>query len=374
MSGVVLVAGGGISLFFYVNANKRASSVPSLPRPTAPPELVQPRRVGDYELAVSNYEATINDPTKSNEEKAIATYGAAGAKFHVTGDIHDRLEDIRNLKKIVVDSTISLQTRVAALNILAASYYDSGRDPVVSAEVYKDAPFSTYLAPGQPELSARHLYEWSYSLAPTSLAAIRIAEWYSAQYINHPGQSEDMTKAYAVLAEEYMNKADSASLKETQNDPAYLDSALNVNYRYWKANITGRLATQVGEPYLSQYRDVYDEYIAFAQKSPNVLAKEYLFYARLFYSSELVAHKDSKAAKAQLDLLATELSTLLNPNATGFVRFLRNNQKNQPTGFNWTVTKNSFAISPNFQHAVEKIIATTPTSLTATTTVSGTNN
>ena len=372
---VVLCVLGSATLF-YLNANQLSlwtpsiTSIPLGSSPTqtvqVPAEFVEPRRTGDYELAVSTYESTINDPTKSSEEKAIATYGAAGAKFHVTGDINDRLADVQSLKKIVVDPTISLATRIASLNILAAAYADSGRDPVVFEEMYKDEPFRSYLAPGEPELSSRQLYEWSYSLKPTSLAAVRIAKWYSEQYVFNENQTEDTTKAYVALTEDYMNKATALIATEAEKDPTFYESSQYVNYLYWKAVITGRLSLQKGEPYTSQYHDTYDQYIKFAQESLNPLAKEYLFYARYNFSLRLFRANDFEATKIQLDLLAKELDALPHPDVTGFVRFLRNIYTYQRKGLNWTITEKLFTVSPNFKTTVERIIATIPPSAAGT--------
>ncbi len=329
-----------------------------------PMKLVDARKVGDFQTTVAELDSITGDTSKSEEEKAIATYVAAGARFHLSGDVDDRLTDIQEIKKVVLNENISLQSRVNALNVLAASYGDSGRDPVVFAELYKDEPFRQYFVEKDPELSARKLYEWSYSMKPTAVAAARISKWYAEQYVFNPKQTAQQTAEYAALAVDWLNKADAASLAETRYDPTYAGGSRYIEYRHWKAVNIGRISRQIPEPYGSMWRTAYNDYIDLLKSSDVALAKENIFYARFTYALRLMVDKDTAGAKVQFDELANMLNALSNPDTVAYVRFLRNTYENQPDGSNWVQIRQAYGISPAFKTAVEKIIATTPAKTT----------
>ena len=359
--GLLLLIGAFAGAFFLVQffVSGNVSNSEQSSRAEWLTTTIEKQRSGDFAGALAEAEAVQNDPGSSAEEKALATYNTLGAQYRLTGDTDARLVDIQNMKKVILDETISVSTRVNMLEVLSKQYYISGRDSAVFAEIYKDAPFSTYLAPGDPDLSARRLAEWSYGMMPTSNAAITIARWYTEQRLLNPTQATSTTKVYAAAAEDYLAKADAASLAEAKADASYSNSRRYLFYRYWRTMIIGRLATQKGEPYQSQYRAAYEEFITFAQTQKNIIAEEYLLNARLFFAQRLVRNKDEASAKIQLDQLAKEMIAADNPDVNTFFLLLRNEYKNQPTGLTWTSVKNMSAVSPDFKAAVEKIVGPT---------------
>lgn len=364
--GLILVVAAVVYFFVATNFGTPSQDIPT--------KLIEARRTGDYATTLQELMAIRNDPSKSVEEKAIAAYTATGARFYLSGNFNDRLQDIRDLKQIILDSAVTLQTRVGALNTLAGAFTDSGTDPLAFDELFRDAPFNQFLATDDPELSTRRLYEWSYSMLPTARAAIHIAVWYSEQYVINPLQSASTTKSYAAVAEDFLKKADALSVQEAQRDSRYLDSFTYIDYRIWRAIVIGRLSPQIGEPYTSQYPRVYDEFISFAKGSKNVNAQSNLFYARYIYAARLALDGDTKAARSQLDALADELVALENPDLNSFVRMLRNERIKRPKGINWAAAQRAFNISPSFKSAVERLIATTPASTTDAPTIPTNDN
>ena len=326
--------------------------------PSVPTDLVQAVRDGNFKAATSYNIAIQNDPRKSVEEKALATYSALGVQYRLTGDSNTRLIDIQNMKDVILDERVSRRTRVNTLNVLANEYLTSDEDPAVFAEMYKDAPFKEYLVPGDPDRSALQLAEWSYSMMPTSDAAIGIALWYTKQNVLNPKQPASEMKANVDRGVEYLNKADAASVQEAQQDMTYPNSTRYLSYRYWRIIVVKRLASQKGEPYQSQYQSAYKEFITYAKGVPNILANEYIAYARLYYASQLAGNGDTAGAKNQLDALAQEMSVAVSSDQK-FARFLRDEHTNRPNGEQWSIVKKMYAISASFKAAVEKIIVPT---------------
>ncbi len=322
-----------------------------------PTKLIEAQRVGDYVTVLAELDAIRNDPTKTTEEKAIATFSADGARFHLTGNIDDRLQDIRDIKAAITDPTVPEKTKAYALNVLAASFNDMGRDAAVFTEVFKDAPFNAYLTPGDPELSFRRLFEWSYEMFPTYWSAIRISKWYAEQYVYNPNQPIETTKAYAERAVEFLNKADALIASESRRDPEFLSSARYIEYRHWRAVNVGRLSRQIGEPYTSQYRQGFEDYLALAEASPSAYARGSKLFGRYLYAARMFLDNDTVAVKTQLDLLAADMNAIENPDVVAFALFLRNT-RSQPTGLNWTFIKNVSELSPAFKAAVDRFTVT----------------
>ena len=323
-------------------------------------ELVAPQvreavHTGNFGEAISGNEAIQNNPSATAEQKAFSTYNALGAEYRLTGDVSARISDIQEMKKIITDTSVSNRTRVNTLNVLVSQYSISGKDPRVFEEIYKGEPFSKYLVPGDPELSARKLAEWSYEMLPTSSAAISIARWYSEQKILNPGLSATIHASYVASAEDYLKKAETAATVEARNVPSFTETTRYLVYRYWHAIVTGRLADQKGEPYRSEYRSVYDKFILFTQSQQNVLAQEYLLYARLFYAQRLSQNNDIVAATKQLDLLAEQLTIVADSESNVFVRFLKI-EAAQPNGANWRLVEAMSKLSSNFETAVQAVI------------------
>lgn len=366
---VLCLIAGAVYLFFIgsdtgPDEGTRPKKNLGLVQPTT---LAEYRRQGNFEAALQELEKIQSKPLKDADEQALAVLGSINVKFNLTADIQDMLADIENLKTVVRDPVVDLRVRVEALNALSASICRSGRDPVVFEEVYKDAPFNSYLAPGDPDLSARYMAEWSYSQLPTSFAAIRIARWYSDQIFQNVSLSTETKMQYTDETKKYLRNAEELTQSELSWAPDRAKSVPYMAYKMWHAVIIGRLAGAGGEPYKSQYKREFEELLSFLKAQKNVGAADYVYLSRGFYARFLLqVDGDPDAAKEQLDLLASELNSLKNPDVSAYVRFVRQAYKDRHVlagqldnlqGYIWPNLEKMMAVSPDYKNAVEKIIA-----------------
>lgn len=347
---VAIVSYGLLQLFLVYHPSKIGES----PEQKA---LSEAMRSDDFATAASLNQSIQNDPNKTAEEKALALYATLGAQYRLAGDTGTRLQEVWDMKIAIMDPAVSLRTRVNILNVLSNQYSVSGNDAAVFAEVYKGTPFNQYLVPGDQYSSALNLAEWSYSMMPTNFAAMRIARLYTEKIFFNPDQTAKTTKENASIAADYVEKADALSLQDEKENPTYLDGSAYLVFRFWRTVVIGRLANQIGEPYVSQYHQTYDDFISFAKARKDVFSEEYLSYARLYFAAQLVRDSDTAGAKAQLDLLASEIEAIPDKDVSVFLQFLRNEYRDRPTGATWkNLVENQYKVSSSFKAAVEKII------------------
>lgn len=322
------------------------------------PELVSAMRNGGFEEALSYRDKALQDATVSEAEKAKILFATYGADFHVTGDFSAWVRDARNMKQVFLEEDTSLWTRVNALNNLATVYYSSGREQAVFDEVFNSEPFAQYLVPGDPDLSIRQLMEFSYDTYPTSYSAIMIARWYSEQAVNNPRQAASTTEAYAKVAEDYLKRADRATLREEkqENKAEYLASSRYLTFRYYRMLIISRLATQLGAPYSEQFDREYQNFFDFVKSQPgNPVAESYGYYARFFYASKLNSDKRPVAEiKEQLDILAESLSLIEDPKLITFINYLKNQRQDNPKSPPSRLVSVFSEISPEFKTQMQR--------------------
>lgn len=320
-------------------------------------EMNTAMRSGDLQSALSIFRSIQDDPRASSAEKARAALLALGAEYRVSGDRAALLADVRSLKKMIVDESVPVEVRARLIAALAAQYSVSGNDAAVLAEIFSGDPFSTYAVATDPDQSITNLYEWSHMLSPTAYAAINIARWHSRPAIPSQGRSWwTMTDESATEAVRYLQEADALAAQEIQDEPWHVEGSQYFWYRYWRAVVTGRLADKLDEPYASEYRGEYDEFIAFALAHSATLAKEALPFARFEYAIRLLQDADSDAAKRQLQLLALDISEMPYPDANPFVLFLRNVHASAPNGNAWQPTAALTRVSSEFKTAVEAVV------------------
>ncbi len=320
-------------------------------------EMSTAMRSGDLQAALAILRGIQDDPRASAEEKARATLVALGAGYRISGDSGALIADVQNLKSMIADETVPVEVRARLISALAAQYSVSGNSDTIFAEIFAGEPFSQHLVAGEPDHSINNLYEWSYSLAPTSYAAVNIARWHSRPAVPSQGRAWwTMTDASAAQAERYIGEADLLAAQEIQDEQWHVEGSQYFWYRYWRAVVTGRLADKLGEPYANEYRAEYDEFIAFALAHSAVLAKEALPFARFEYAIRLLQDADPDAAERQLQLLALDLSALPYPDANPFVLFLRNVHASAPNGNAWQPTAALTRVSSEFKAAVEAAV------------------
>ena len=350
------------------------STVTILNPQNSPVDAASPRYKGDFKTALAIRRDAISNPTLSKEKKAVVEILTTASEFHETGNVDDRIKDTNILKDIVVDKDISLETRVAALNAIGSAYDDSGRDPKVFDALYKGnpgEPWGSYLVPNDPDQSSRNLYQWSYSMSPTAYAAIRIADWYALQWIYNRNLNADTQKQYVGKAIEFMNDADQLATKEMKETPNYELGNRNAIYRTWKVDTVFALSVQPGgEAYKSQYRKVADSFVDYVKTIKNSIAVDNLFYVRADYAAVLNKDNDAAGAKVQLEALAQELNALPNPDTFGYVRYVRNILRFQSSGPTANRIRTLSALSPSYDAAIKKVIATAPAPSVASSTIS----
>lgn len=312
-------------------------------------ELLSARTMGDDAAALAQYQVIQSDPNTTDEVKAVAVISVAG----ISTDTSAQLRDIRALKKVITDTTITRGVRAMAMAILGNTYNSAGGDSPIFAEIYTGAPFDSFLVPGDSQLSAINLEKASYAMSTTSTAAINIAFIASEIAFNDPGAAG--ATAYVALAEDYVEKANAAVVFEAQAGPWYPDSTLYINYRRLKAITIGRLAIVKGGEYEDIYRNEFEDFFTFAKSKLSTAAQNGILSARFQYAKILAADGDALEQKKQLDLLAQALDGLSNPDLR-FVAFLKNEYTYRPTGPGWLSVQEMFKVSPGFKAAVGKVI------------------
>ena len=233
-----------------------------------PASVVDTYRDGDFAQALVNRDSIQIDSSKTEEEKAMAIFNAIGAEYKVTGEISAVLKDIQDMKVIILNERLTPVLRAETLDVLAKEYAITGRNPAVFAEIYKDAPFSNYLAAGDPELSSRRLAEWSYQIMPSSNAAILVANWYTTQLLQYPDLPKSTVDSYVANATDYLKKADAASVEEASYAQTYTQSRRYMYYLFYRAVVVGQLSNYSTE-FKGQYPAAFDLFLAFAQAQSN---------------------------------------------------------------------------------------------------------
>ncbi len=325
----------------------------------APLALYESQNKNDWQAAREQRDLILNDENAVPNEKALAIIGSTKVNFKLSGDVKDILVSIQELKKVFLDPNLDLTVRVLALNKLAFAYCSSGRDPLAFAELYKDAPFSSYLAPGDPDASARNLAEWSYSVKPTAFAAVRVARWYAQQYAIDNSLSAERREEYGATARKYVALGESLMEKEIQNAVGdYKKDPMYSEYHFWNAHAIAWLAARGDKEYLSRYKEAHEEAIRIALEANTESTMNNVFFDRLYYAHYLLKYdKDTVAAKKQADQLAKELGALKNPLTSSFIRVARNEEKNAPTKGTWKTFTKVMNVSPDFKAAIELALA-----------------
>jgi hypothetical protein len=328
------------------------------------------RKVGNYQGIVSASDAVLNDPSKTDAQKAMAVIVANGARFHLSGNIADKLADVDALKKIATDDTLDPGIRSNAINVMAGNMANSGENPVVFNEVFKDLPFSSFVVPNDSEASVRHLFEWSYSILPNADAAVNIADLFAEPaYVG--GLDAATITSNASSAASYIAAADGLIPQEIKRDPGYTQSSRYIDYLWWRTRTVGMLSQLIGAPYSGQYKFSYDQLISTFQQSSNVIAKSDVYYARFYYADVLARSGDIADAKIQLDALAAELKPIVRSSTESYVLSMRNGHAYTPGEYFERWADEAGRISPDFKAQLSAILATaSSTSQTSATSTS----
>ncbi|HUO50668.1 MAG TPA: hypothetical protein VMU25_03870 [Candidatus Paceibacterota bacterium] len=356
---LVLVLIGAVAYVAdYYFQNLQSQQVQSTP--TYLLSLIKAKDSGNNTEALAQYQTIESDASKSAEDEALAAINISGVAFSQSGNINDVLQEIQTMKAIVLNPAVAAPERATAMSILANEYNISGNNPTVFAEVYKDAPFNTYLVPGDPALSALNMQKASYDIRHTSTAAIYVAYLAAGQYFvkNLDASTSAM---YISLATDYLSKADITALAESKASAFYPQSTKYVIYRAVRAQTIGRLALQKVQPFTTNYRTEFDQFFTITQALHSTAAMDATLSVRFQYAKVLAADSDAADAKTQLDQLAQELGALTSPSGYSFVASLKTEHAN-PTGPTWQSVLKMEKISPAFKAAVDSLVTSSSSS------------
>lgn len=348
LAGLLVLVGVFFAFSYFFNGASSISLYPDIA------QINQAKFAKDKTIALNLYNEIKTDPARSSDEKALADVEISGVEFIATGDIKARVTEIQNLKKAYLDQSVSPAVRAAALTVLGREYSLSGGNPAILNEVYKDAPFNSYFVPGSPGLSEINIEKAAYAIYPTTVAAIAVAS--TASGLDFLKGTSSSTAAHIALAEEYLKKADAASIQDSKDNPTYIDSDRYMTYSAGRAYTLGRLAILKGEPYESSYRNAYDTLIIPLKSKQRPLPNELLLNVRFQYARVLAVDHHPVGEKQQLDQIAKLLNGITNPDVYSLVQSLRNEKEYRPTGQLWGEVQRMFGVSPDFKAAVTKVL------------------
>lgn len=321
-----------------------------------PIEMMLNRKSGNFSEAQQARQQIEAAPIKNADEQALAVLNSHKVEFFLTGDINAQLRDIQDLKDIAVDPSVNTWVRVRAINTLQVSYCSSGRDQKIFDELYKPGPLEQFGVPGDPDLSARKVAEWSYSIKPSSFAAIRIARWYGDELFNNKNLSAAQKKEYADIMHEYVEAAAALVPGEAKSDPNWYSTVEYSGYRFWRARVIAQLAYYGMEPYTDQYIEEFESMIQFADAQDNKVTDDTFFARQILAQYAMRVDKNDVVAKKYLDQIAQKLDALENPLTNSYVRYLRNESRRK-NNWPWQGLEEIFPVSPAYKAAVDRAIA-----------------
>jgi|GEM_PF-3292842 len=308
---------------------------------------------GNYESAIASLQAIQADANASADEKAravIYTLGAARA----LGDTSAVANDVRTLKATIAANNVAPAVKSELIDKLVGQLSISGNDPAIYDLVFADAPFAAYRVAGDDRRSLMNLSLWSLEISPSPVAAISLARWHSQPSVPWAGGSEAVSEESARDAVTYLALADELADAASANDASYAARGNYYFYLFWRAVVVGRLAEILGEPYESQVRAKFDEFIALAEERPALRAREWLSFARYWYAVSLVREAETEAAREQLDRLSEEIAIVPKKETNSFILNIRDQYERKGEG--WETITAFAAISPAFKSTIEGII------------------
>ncbi len=130
--------------------------------------------VAQYELAANE----VSDPSQS----AVIQFSLAYAEA-ASGDYSSAVAIYKNLA--ASSSTLSAIPRAYAVQDMAHLYFRYG-DPAITAEIFKDAPYSSLFMAGNVEHTYKNLFDYATSIYPLALSELYSANWYANQLLAYP--------------------------------------------------------------------------------------------------------------------------------------------------------------------------------------------
>jgi hypothetical protein len=318
--------------------------------------ILNANRSGSYEQAAAQYNAIAGNPLSTSDSRATAITAGLGVRYRNSGDVTDFIKDIKDLKAAITDPGVSARNRVIALDMLGSSYCRSGRSDAVFQEIYSGEPFSKYLAPGDPNLSSRHLYEWSYEIYPTTKAAVRLERWYVEELLWNDSLPAATQKEYLDRALKYGADADQFNQRDLQRfGTDHLQSSAYAAYWYWRAVNQGGLAQLGVGDYKDTYRKAYDDFFNVIANQQNEANKQYLPYAYLFLADTIVKVGGSTEEADQWLKKAIDF-TVADTGVNDFGVFIKNEASKPAWDYSSKSVYDMMDISPEFKSFVSSLV------------------
>ncbi|MSU73814.1 hypothetical protein EXS56_01610 [Candidatus Kaiserbacteria bacterium] len=289
-------------------------------------EIARLNMAGEYQAAIAAYTNVMQEPSLTADQRARATIFVSWARFNLSGNVQDLVYDIKEMKKQALNQDVSVALRVNLINLIGSAY--GTRQTEIFDAIYSGTTFANFRVEGDGALSGRKLFGWSYSLKPTSQAAVRIARWYietslfQKPVVVPPAEVAERVQA----AVRYMGEAKVLEAQERAATDNIENSSDHMLYMYWYALESGYLARlRGGDSFVGTYKQAYADFFAEAATSDSPSTLQKLPYAHYFLANALFkVDKDRVAAGAELDKAIDAVNSYPNPKASQFVEFVKN--------------------------------------------------
>jgi tetratricopeptide (TPR) repeat protein len=169
---------------------------------------------GNYEQAKSLYTQALGQAQDSVQRGQIA-FKLALIEDH----FGDPIKAIGMYKAIVANPEYDSNPLVKAYAVQSMTELHY-RNPIsaITAEIFKDTPYMSFVVEGNTQLTYRHLEEYAATFYPLGLVELRIAYWYAANVTATSTPDGSATSTYPALVQKAITLAN-ADIERTKMDP-----------------------------------------------------------------------------------------------------------------------------------------------------------
>jgi len=217
---LVLVIAGGIYDYFTRSGNAQVYSSQNTvfsALTKSNPYFAQAQaaaNAGNYQEAKTLYEEALGQAQDSTQQGQIAF------KLALLEDYYgDPIKAVDMYEAIVANPEYANYPIIKAYAVesMAELYFRTG-NTAVTAEIFKDAPYSSFVVPGNISLTYLHFEEYAASFYPLGLVEVRIADWYAGNSNATSTPDGVPTSSYPAIMQHAITLAN-ADIARTQSDP-----------------------------------------------------------------------------------------------------------------------------------------------------------
>ena len=359
--GIVVVAVVGVLYWYFalrMNVSSEQQTDPSVGI------ISQAVRGGAYTDAVDHYQEAVASGNLNASNHALATVNAFAAFYKADGSLDDVIAGIRELKAAFAVPGVSDFAKAQIITTLATAYNETGENPAILDEVYKDEPFKSHYDANSRSRTQGNMMKWAYDLSPNSRAAISIANTYVSYALGRPyvpgrAQKPDTTNELIVQAKEYLKKSDELLKTEMAQNPSYAEKTRYATQQYWRAFTIGSMTYLGDTEFRSSYQDEYASFISRFGQSENNEAKQYIPFAYLNSAIGYSAvDKNEKKAQEQILKLIAYVNADPLKDVSEFVTLMKSEKERVARdGANYTSTwvEHFTKTMPEFKKFIEDI-------------------